>query len=263
MTAIRQVQSCRASVMSSAVLWCTVMCLVQFVYVRCLSALQGLVRGHTHKKKISNALPSNWTWTSLFSRLTCNTRPLSFTINVYPTLPGRVCPHNPIIPDKIFHYLEYFQCRPAQSGSGSLQQQQQSALLSVGSSIHLQGEISRRGRFSPLVQMAGHSVKLWPVVVSKVWLQWRLWPISLYCSDVKHSHRRVKPQNVAREWMWLIHCHGFSSMNSSASQLFKMRRLQLCGNTARYRGLLYVTSVNPETSEAHMWPKHHEDSCQW
>lgn len=229
MTAIRQVQSCRASVMSSAVLWCTVMCLVQFVYVRCLSALQGLVWGHTQKKKISNALPSNWTRTSLFSRLTCNTRPLSFTINVYPTLPGRVCPHNPIIPDKIFHYLEYFQCRPAQSGSGSLQQQQQqqSALLSIGSSIHLQGEISRRGRFSPLVQMAGHSVKLWPVVVSKVWLRWRLWPISLYCSDVKQSHRRVKPQNVAREWMWLIHCYSVSSMNSSASQLFKMRRLQL------------------------------------
>lgn len=46
MTAIRQVQGCRASVMSFAVLSCTVMCLVQFVYVRRLSALQGLVRGH-------------------------------------------------------------------------------------------------------------------------------------------------------------------------------------------------------------------------
>lgn len=54
----------------------------------------------------------------LFSRLTCNTRPLSFTVIVYPTLPGCVCPHNPIIPDKIFHYLEYFQCCPGQSSFG-------------------------------------------------------------------------------------------------------------------------------------------------
>lgn len=105
-----------ASVMSFAVLWCTVMCLVQFVCVRCLSALQGLVRG---QKKISKALSSNWTWTSLFCRLTCNTRPSSFTINVYPTLPGCVCTHNPIIPDKIFHYQEYCGCRPDWPGCGS------------------------------------------------------------------------------------------------------------------------------------------------
>lgn len=119
MTAIRQARGCRASVMSFAVLWCSVMCLVQLVYMRCLSALQGLVWGQKKKKKISKALSSNWTWTSLFGRLTCNTRPPSFTINVYPTLPGHVCPHNPIIPDKIFHYLEYFQCRPEQSSFGS------------------------------------------------------------------------------------------------------------------------------------------------
>lgn len=36
----------------------------------------------------------------------------------------------------------------------------------------------------------------------------------------------------------------------------------LCGNTARRRDLLYVTSVNPETSDAHAWPKHHENSCR-
>lgn len=64
-------------------------------------------------------------------------------------------------------------------------------------------------RFSPLVQMAGHSLKLWPVVDSKVWLQWLLWPISLHCSDVKQSQERVKPQNVAGEWIWLIYRHSF------------------------------------------------------
>lgn len=80
----------------------------------------------------------------LFSRLTCNTRSLGFTVIVYPTLPGCVCPHNPIIPDKIFHYLEYFQCCPGQSSFGPFffffSLRQQSVLLSIGSIIHLQGE---------------------------------------------------------------------------------------------------------------------------
>ncbi len=54
MTAIRQVQGCGASVMSFAVLSCTVICLVQFVYVQCLSALQGLVSGH--KKRFESSI---------------------------------------------------------------------------------------------------------------------------------------------------------------------------------------------------------------
>lgn len=37
---------------------------------------------------------------------------------VYPTRPGRVYPHNLIIPDKIFYYVENFQCRPDQSSFG-------------------------------------------------------------------------------------------------------------------------------------------------
>lgn len=69
-----------------------------------------------NKKKIRKLYSS--IEVGLFSRLTCNTRPLSFTVIVYPTLPGCVCPHNPIIPDKIFHYLEYFQCCPGQSSFG-------------------------------------------------------------------------------------------------------------------------------------------------
>lgn len=109
----------------------------------------------------------------LFSRLTCNTRPLSFTVIVYPTLPGCVCPHNPIIPDKIFHYLEYFQCCPGQSSFGPFffffffSLQQQSVLLSIGSIIHLQGERLHWGRFSLLGQMAGHSMKLWPLLSAR------------------------------------------------------------------------------------------------
>lgn len=163
------------------------------------------------KKKNSIALSSNWTWTSLFSRLTCNTRPLSFSINVYPVLPGCVCPHNPIIPDKIFHYLEYFQMPswPVMLWVTLHSLRPQYVLFTTDCNIYLQGEILHWGRFSLLVQMVGHFVKLWPVVVSKVWLQWLLWPISLYCWDVKQSQGRVKLRNVPREWIWLIDCHRF------------------------------------------------------
>lgn len=106
---------------------------------------------------------------------------------------------------------------------------QQQSVPFPSNNIHLQGEILHRGRFSLLVRMAGHSVKLWPVVVSRVWLQWRLWPISLYCSDVKQSHGRVKPWNVVREWIWLIWSHSFPQWTLPDSQFFKMRCLQAVG----------------------------------
>lgn len=93
------------------------MCLVQFVYVQCLTALQGLLREQI--KKVSKALSSNWTWTSLFSRLTCNTTPPSFTINVYPVLPSCVCPHNPVILDKYSTICNIFRCHPDQLSFGS------------------------------------------------------------------------------------------------------------------------------------------------
>lgn len=196
MTAIRQVQGCRASVMSSAVLWCTVICLVQFVYGDASVHYKDL-RG---SKRIFffKAPSSNWTWTSLFVRLTCNTRPLHFSINVYPVLPGCVCPHNPIIPDKIFHYLEYFW--PVRLWVTLRSLQPQSVPFSTGDgSFYLEGEILHQGWFSLLVKTGGRFVKLWPVVVGKVWLQWLLWAISLYCPDIKQSQGRVKPRNVAGE----------------------------------------------------------------
>lgn len=110
MIAIRRVQGRRVTVMSFAVLRCTVMCLVQFVYVWRLSAVQALERGVGGSQKFQSSFLQ-----LKLGRLTCCTRPLSFTLIVYSTLPACVCPDNPIIPDKICNHLEYFQRRPAQS----------------------------------------------------------------------------------------------------------------------------------------------------
>ena len=75
----------------------------------CLGAIpQCITRTFERAKKINcQALSSNWTWILLFSRLTCNTGPRSFQFTLILSCQGCVCPHNPIIPDKIFHYLEY------------------------------------------------------------------------------------------------------------------------------------------------------------
>lgn len=210
----------RACVTSFAVLWCPITCLVQFVPVWCLSALQGLIKGEC------KALLSDWGWSSLFSRLTCNSKPQRFTMIVYPTLPSRVYPHNLIIPDKIFYYVENFQCRPDQSSFGPffffpLQQQsvqvsfwQQKSLCKAKYCIGLVFPIGPNGRsFSEIIA----------IVVSEVWLQWRLWPSSLYSSDIKRSQGKVEQQNVAVEGLWLIYCNSLSKMSNSVSRFFKMR----------------------------------------
>ena len=184
------------------------------------------------KQRIFKALSSNWTWASHLGRLTCNSRPLSFTINVYPTLTGCVCPHNPIIPEKystIWHVSKVVHTSKALGHALFIP----TAICAVQHRryIQLQGEMLQWGSFSLLGQMAGHLLKLWPVVVSKVWLQWLLWPISLYCSDVRQSQQRVKSPNVAREWMRLIFCHSFHLMNISASQFFIARQVYSCMRT--------------------------------
>ena len=94
-------------------------------------------------------------WTSLFCRLTCNTRPPSFTINVYPTLPGCVCPHNPIIPDKIFHYQEYFRRRPDRWSFGSR-------------FVHRSGNLC----CSPLAETSTCKVKYCSLVGFPHWSKW-------------------------------------------------------------------------------------------
>lgn len=67
---------------------------------------------------------------------------------VYPTPPGRVCPHNPIIPDQIFHPLERFQpCPDCLASAGTDPLWSSGDVLALVYSPFLRWE-SREGRAS-------------------------------------------------------------------------------------------------------------------
>lgn len=81
-----------------------------------------------------------------------------------------VCPHNPIILDKIFHYPEYFAWVPIQTRCGSrCLRTAASADVRSDSKIHFQGYILHQSQVLPLwSKWLPIWRKLWAVVVSKV-----------------------------------------------------------------------------------------------
>lgn len=168
---------------------CTVSCLICFIGALPRS-LQGLLRGRV------NGVRENTAALILCGGITRASWP-TLIFNQSSSSPGSaaVCPHNPIISDKIFHYVEYFRCSPDQSPSTcrSLINRDPcrwaSAARAAVCSVKYCGELG----FSQSVWSYG------PLLSVKCDCTEGYGHISFYRTHSQQSHRTVKQQEVARE----------------------------------------------------------------
>lgn len=88
-------------------------------------------------------------------------------------------------------------------------------------------------------------------------------PIALYCSDIKQSQGRVKPRNVAREWIWLIYRHSFPQWTLQPPSSLKWD-VYSCVKWEVFSYVLYVITAcearNITCEVCHLEPKYHQAS---